>query len=187
MSTDAPLSHEEIVGAVRSEQERAVAAAYKLENEIVGAIKDIRAKWVDLAGFLYEFQQSKGWATLGYETLEHWLAGPDIEMSRRSFFALTEAHRELVVNHLVEPSRLVDIDMTKAMEVLPALRRGQVDVDTALADCEVLTRTDLRDRYSPQVLPPLQQGHVDDAPIQPDDFHYEKCPSCGSKIKVMDK
>lgn len=184
---DADFSPEEIVKAVRSEQERAVTTAYSLETRIVSAVANIRASWVDLAGHLYDFQQSQAWATLGYESLEVWLASPDIEMSRRTFFALTEAHRELVVNRHVEPSRLIGIDMSKAAEVLPAIRRNQVDVETALADCEALTRTDLRDRYHPRVLPPLQQGHVDDAPIKPDAFHYEKCPSCGSKIRVRDE
>lgn len=182
---DADISHEGIVQAVRSDQERAVTAAYQQEARIVGLVKDIRAKWVELAEQLYLFQQSQAYATLGYESLEQWLAAPDIEMSRRTFFALTEAYRELVVNRNVQLTRLAGIDMTKAMEVLPALRREQVDVETALADCEALTRTDLRDRY--QTVPPLKQGHVDDAPITPDAFHYEKCPSCGSRIKVRDE
>lgn len=184
---DADFSHQEIVTAVRSEQERAVKTAFGLEADIVAGIKVIRQQWVKLAGHLFEFQQTQAYATLGYETLEQWLASPDIELSRRTFFALTEAYRELVVNRQVEPTRLGAIDMTKAMEVLPAIRRNQVDLDTALADCEVLTRTDLRDRYHPQVLPPLQQGHVDDIPFKPDAFHYEKCPSCGSKIRVRDE
>jgi hypothetical protein len=177
------MDAEDVVAAVRSEQERTASAAYTLEARIVQTVRNIRSQWVELATALYEFQQTKAWATLGYDSLEQWLAAPDIEMSRRTFFALTEAYRELVVNRRVAPDRLAVIDMTKAVEVLPAIRRGQVDVDAALADCEVLTRTDLRDRYSG--LPPLEH-RMDNQPFTADSFHYEKCPSCGSKIRVND-
>jgi hypothetical protein len=187
MGMDAFLPpQEEVVAAVRSEQERAVNTAYRLEDRIVTGIAAIRHQWAQLAGDLYEFQSTNAWQTLGYDTLEQWLSGPGIEMSRRMFFALTEAYRELVVNRGVKVDQLAKVDMTKALEVLPALRRGQVDVETAMADCEVLTRTDLRDRYSGRALPPLS-GPVDDQAFQADDFHYENCPTCGSRIKVKDE
>lgn len=176
---------EDLVEVVRSEQERATTAAYTLESQIVAGIRMIRAQWVDLAAHLYEFHRSRAWETLGYETLDLWLAAPDIEMSRRTFYALAETYRVLAVENQVTHERLGVIDMTKATEILPAVRRGQVDIETALSDCEVLTRTDLRDRYTGTALPPLA-GDVNDQPVKPDEFHYENCPTCGSRIKVRD-
>lgn len=184
MNPDDLIAPDEMVAAVRSEQERAAATAYKLESEIVDGIRRIRTEWAKLAGWLYEFKQTRAWETLGYETIDVWLAAPDIEMSKSMYHHMTEAWQTLVVDHGVTVAELSKVDMSKAMDVLPALRRNQVDIETALADCEVLTRTDLRDRY--QAVKPLQQGQVDDVPIEPDAFHYERCPSCGSRIRVKD-
>lgn len=184
MTDDRPMGAE-LVEVMRRQQDMEVKAAYSAEEGIVRDIRNIRKQWVALAAKLYDFNTSRLWVTLGYESLDHWLATPDVELSRRTYYNLIEAHRELVVERGVDPSLLGSVDVTKVAEVLPAVRRGHVSVDIALADCEVLTRNDLRDKYSGRE--PLEpQGAIEDQPIRADHFHYEKCPQCGAKTKVWD-
>lgn len=155
----------------------------KLNQAIITCLQDIRTKWVELAALLYMFHHGKGWFIAGYDTLEEWLASPDVEISRRMFFLLTESYRELAIDRRVPVSELHGIDMTKVQAVLPAIRRGQVDWAEAVADARVLSRRDLREKY--KELPPV--GGTLDRSIKPDEFHYEKCPTCGQSMKVKDE
>jgi hypothetical protein len=184
MDADFPIGREELVQTVRSEQERAVTAAYQLESAIVNNIKAIRAQWARLAECLFQFDLHDVWQTLGYDSLNQWLAGPDIEMSRSMFYGLVRAYRTLVVEGGATIEQLARIDYSKAQEVLPAVRRNFVDVGTAIADAEVLSKSDLRERYSGDGAPVLA-GSVDQ-PVRPDAFHWEVCKSCGAKRKVVD-
>jgi hypothetical protein len=71
--------------------------------------------------------------------------------------------------------------------VLPAISRKAVSVDRALADAEVLSRNDLRERYAPRGAGSTQTA----AGSAPDDSTgYEAtveparvpCPTCGSYV-----
>lgn len=161
-----------------------VETAYAMEEKIVVAIRDLRASWVELARLLYEFHAAQGWTQLGYEQVGQWLASPDIELGRRTFFNLVEMWRELVIERGVNPTVLGKADMTKVRDVMPAIRRGITTAEEALGDAEALTRTDLRDKYQHAVTP--GDTSPQDEPIKPDTFHYEVCQSCGSKIRVAD-
>lgn len=168
---------------VHTQAREVVQWAADCEGRIVARMRDIRASWVALAADLYEFHASKGWQALGYETLEEWLAQPDVEMARRTFFSLVETHRELAVQRAIPIEALERVDVTKVQEVLPAIRRGQVDASEALADAEVLSRSDLREKY--RAIAPLDTEP--DRSIAPDDFHWETCASCGQRLKVLDR
>lgn len=192
MSEDpfAPPTHPEyeqgaIVAAFQEHDEAAARRAYALEEGIVQGIRNIRKEWVRLAAQLYEFHSGECWLALGYPSLEQWLATPDVELARSTFFTLTTTYRELVIEQMVPEELLATVDLTKAREIVPAVRRGQVDARTAIADCEALTRTDLLDKYAR--VPALQKQHVEDEPVRPDDFHYESCPHCGQRMKVYDQ
>lgn len=161
-----------------------VESAYRLEEQIVVAIRDLRMSWVELARLLYEFHVAEGWQQLGYEQVGQWLASPDIELPRRLFFDLTAMWRELVVERGVSAAALGKADMTKVKDVLPAIRRGISSPEDALADAEALSRTDLRDKYRGSVL--ASDGSPQDQPIEADTFHYERCQACGSRIRVND-
>jgi hypothetical protein len=110
-------------------------------------IRELRTNWVRLAEHLYQWNEDKAWAALDYETLEEWLASPDIELSRSHYFRLVENYREFVVARGVKPELLGTVDFTKVREVLPAIRRGHVDPEEAIADAQALTRTDLEEKY----------------------------------------
>jgi hypothetical protein len=140
--------------------------AYDLEQQVVAACAVVRRSWAQLAGRLHEFFSIEGWKPLGYDSFAAWLGQPEIGLRRDQAYRLVEAWRELVVARGIEPGELERLDVTKVETVLPALRRGDVEADEALADIEVLSRSDLRIKY--------QEG---------DDATYVTCESCGSRIR----
>ena len=167
-------------------QEVAAGRAFEVESRIKVRVRRIREEWVHLAADLYEFQQIDGWLALGHSSQEAWLADPEIDLrlSRTQVYRLLAAHQQLVIERGVSVEQLAAVDSSKVWEVLPAIRRNQVDAATALADCEVLGQTDLRDKYRP--IPATSTAHVNDRPIEPDDFHYENCSECGQRVRVQD-
>jgi hypothetical protein len=100
-----------------------------------------------LAEHLHEFHEERYWTLLGYETLEEFLAEPEVGMSRSAFFRLVEAWHWLVEVRKVAPARLSELAPSKVQEVLPAIRRGDVSPDDALADAKGFGKRDLREKY----------------------------------------
>lgn len=136
---------------VSSPEERAAKKAYEVEAKIKKGVGAIREVWVALAAFLHEFHGAKMWEHLGHDKFEEWLGTPEIGLGRSQVYALIEAYEELVVKREVEQSVLADLEATKLAVVLPALRRGEVELEQALADCEALSRSALREKYGKSV------------------------------------
>jgi hypothetical protein len=82
----------------------------------------------------------------------------------------------LVIQRGVDPKELENAEVSKVREVLPAIRKGTVTVEQALADVRVLGREDLRIRYSGAGAG-LTTGHGPGA--HPG---YAVCPTCGSRV-----
>jgi hypothetical protein len=106
---------------------------------------------------------------------------------REAWVDLARDLYELVVLRDVEPDRLRALEPSKVQWVLPAISRKAVSVDRALADAEVLSRNDLRERYAPRGAGSTQTA----AGSAPDDSTgYEAtaeparvpCPTCGSYV-----
>jgi hypothetical protein len=146
--------------------------AHDLHMGVVGACQAVRKSWVLLAGRLHAFHTERAWEQLGYESFTDWLGEPEIGLRRAQAYLLVEAWQELVLDRSVQPDQLAEADVTKVAVVLPALRRAEVDVETALADCAALSRSDLAERYRP--------GHVSDSL----DASAERaiCPTCGTRV-----
>lgn len=123
------------------------APAYALDREIKRELAHMRTLWLSLAEKLHEFHGTRAWKALGYSSLEQWLADPAVEINRRTCFALIEIWQQYVIERGIEPLRLGQIPVSKVREVLPAIRSGQVDLEVALSDAEVLSRPDLQIRY----------------------------------------
>lgn len=157
--------------------------AHALQAGIKGCVRNIRRAWIEMGRYLYEFHAMKGWEALGYDTQEEWLAQAEIGIHRTQAFRLRQAYRELCIDRQVSVERLGEVDPSRVWEILPAIRRGQVDAERALADAEVLGEADLRERYARM---PVLPSPGDEPPIEPDDWHWESCPSCGSRIRVHD-
>ena len=134
-----------------SPEERAAKQAFEVEAKIKKGVGAIREVWVALAAYLHEFHQGKMWEHLGYDRIEDWLGTPEIGLGRSHVYALIETYEELVVKREIEPEELGGLEATKVAVVLPAIRRGDVELEEALADCEALSRSALREKYGQQV------------------------------------
>src|SRR5215211_1915853 len=97
----------------------------------------------------YAFDDMDGWRLLGYESLEEWLGDPAVGLTRTHFFRLTGLWRELVVERGVPHAGLRGVDMDKLDTALPAVKRGEVEPDEAIADAHALSRSDLQQKYQP--------------------------------------
>lgn len=149
--------------AVTPEQKRA-EYAYGLEVEVLAAVTHVRRSWVPLAQRLYEFHAAKAWEALGHESFTVWLGGPEVGLAKRTGYRLVELWRDLAVERGVPPEALARVDIAKLDTVLPALRRGDIDTATALADAEALSKSDLVEKY--RGTPAPRSG-------------LETCPDCG--------
>lgn len=155
-------------------------AAHEVHAAIVGEVKLIRTAWVRLAQRLWDFTEQRMWAALGYTSFEQWLASPEVELSRRHCYYLNEVWRELVIKRGLDPSELHDVGVSKITEILPAVRRGYVELDQAIADAKVLGRDDLREKYA-KATPQRPVNGTLDASTEPE---YAICNACGSRYQV---
>ena len=139
------------MGKPLTPEERAAKKAFAVEQKIkkgTGAIKQV---WIALAGHLHEFYTGQMWTALGHDKFESWLGSPDIGLQRSHTYQLIEVYEELVVKRGVSQEQLAELEMSKLAVVLPALRKGEVGLDEALADCEALSRSELREKYGQAV------------------------------------
>lgn len=135
----------------KSPEERAAEKAFAVEQKIktgTGAIKQV---WIALAGHLHEFYTEQMWVPLGHDKFESWLGTPDIGLKRSQTYQLIEVYEELVVKRGVSQEQLAELEMSKLAVVLPALRKGDVELEDVLADCEELSRSALREKYGQAV------------------------------------
>lgn len=160
--------------------------AYNVEADIRQLVGTLRASWVALAERLYTFATQEMWRDLGHDTLESWLADPELDIGRRNFFYLKGMWHDLVIRAGAKPELLARTESGRWQEVLPAIRRGQVSVESALADCESLSRSDLRERYSAggSDSRPTANGRVPDLTThyEAGDERFVICPVCSSRV-----
>jgi hypothetical protein len=140
--------------------------AWDLQAEVVAQVAGQRASWVALAGRLAKFHDQKAWLLLSHDTFNEWLGQPEISLTRGEAYAMIGAWHELVQERDIDLDRLAALDISKVAVILPAIRRG-ADVEKALSDCEILSRSDLRAEYQ-------SSEHAE----------YRVCDACGSRIKV---
>ncbi len=135
----------------KTPEERAAEKAFAVEEKIkkgTGAIKQV---WIALAGHLHEFYKGQMWTALGHDKFESWLGSPDIGLRRSQTYQLIEVYEELVVKRDVSQEQLGELEMSKLAVVLPALRKGDVELEEVLSDCEELSRSALREKYGQSV------------------------------------
>lgn len=129
------------------EIERDRAEAFKIVKRIYAAISEGRKASWELAGALYDFREAKGWLKLGYDTMGEWLAEPEVSMTWPTFDRLVGVYGYFVIKRGLDSSTLTNLDLSKAHIVRPALNRGEVLLEDALSDIEVLGARDLREKY----------------------------------------
>lgn len=148
--------------------------AHELERAVVVGSLSARRAWITMAEALHAIKAEGLYELLGYEKFTDWIATPEIGLKRSQAYALTAIYEELVIERRVPLDDLYYLEPSKVAEVLPAIRRG-ADVVEALADANVLSRSDLRAKY---------RG-VEPQPEEPVDLPV--CPECGQLIKSINK
>lgn len=134
-----------------SPEERAAKEAYAVEEKIKKGTGAIKVVQIAIAGYLHDFHSGRMWESLGYDKFETWLGTPEISMGRSDAYQKIEVYEELVVKRDVSTEDLAELDMSKLAVVLPLLRKGDVELEEALADCEALSRSELRAKYGQSV------------------------------------
>lgn len=179
----------EVLPAAPAPTEAAASAAFEAEQRIKLTLHTLRSSWIVLAEQLWHFLEQRQWRALGYERQEEWLASPDVELSARMVLHLRELWRELVVERGIDPRQLEGIGWSKARDVLPAVRRGFVDVEEALEDARALSRRDLREKYDELTIARLDRpGETGQEPPPPIDATREPvwcvCDRCGTEHRA---
>lgn len=127
---------------------RSRQVAFESERKIKDAMVKANVAWWDLARMLYEFHEQGYWSLLGYETLDEFLAQPDLGLSRSQFFRMTRLWRTLAVQRKIPVQKLKQLEPSKVREVAPAIERGDVKIDKALSDVATLGHRDVRAKYN---------------------------------------
>jgi len=135
--------------ALTKEEQKRVDEAFALERRLKYSVAVGWAAWWETAKVTHEMHEKKSWELLGHDTLEEFLAQPDLGMSRRWFFKMSQTYRDLAGVRQIEIDRLKQIEPTKAMEVRPAIMSGDVNAEQALSDAESLSFRDLAEKYRP--------------------------------------
>jgi hypothetical protein len=152
--------------ALTPEQAEARAElCFNLHQEIVGQLRAGREAVWQMARALHEFDEENGWTALGHDTLNEWLAQPDIGIMRRTYYKMVAAWRELAVLRQVSEEELAELDISKVEVVLPALKSGRKQLTEALDDVKALGFRDLREVYVQRP----EQTIVEGTASEPDD------------------
>lgn len=162
----------------RKQQEERSSVAFALERDIRKAAVLAHASWWALSELLYKFHEGGYWSDLGYDSLDEFLAQPEVGISRSQFFKQSKTWRDLVVVKKIRPSRLKELEPSKVREVVPAIMRGEVKPEQALSDTEELSFRDVVIRYRPE-----EQGKHGkrDAPLDAEaEPQRVQCKVCGS-------
>ena len=124
-----------------------VAPALDIEARVKEALAEGKSALWKLSEALYEFDQQQGWEKLGYENLTRWLADPEIDMTRGTYYRLVRTWQKLAVEKGIERPQLEQVNMSKAALVADEIAAGTVRPATALKDVQQLSASELRLKY----------------------------------------
>jgi hypothetical protein len=163
------------------EAEAMVSAAFDSERRIKEAATNIRGAWWELAEELYAFHEGGYWSYLGYESLDEFLAQPDLGIKRSTFFQMTKVWRDLVVVKQLPVLKLRELEPSKVREVTPSIMRGEVKPEDAMDDVSGLSYRDIRTKYRPEERSQHGQAPDDSRPLDASTEPVRvQCTVCGS-------
>jgi hypothetical protein len=119
---------------------------HALEGGIKATIGEGRRALWKLAAQLDLWEEEQGWHGLGYEDLTHWLAAPEIGMTKSRYYDLVSTYRELKQRE-VDAAVMQELEVSKVVKVLPAVKQHRVNLEDALDDAKTLGYRDLREKY----------------------------------------
>lgn len=120
---------------------------YSSHQKLVVALTGTRLALTAVCEACYEVRRDRSYSSLGFSTLEEYLASPEISMSRSEFFLAAKIHETFILEAGVEPERLAVASPSKLDVVIPKVSSGEVEVEKALDDVEALGIKDLRALY----------------------------------------
>lgn len=163
----------------------AAAAAREVDERLKANVRRLRGMWVEIARDLHQFHQARLWHDLGYATFEVWLQDPDLDLERRWVYDAIAMYHQLVIERGIDPSRLQEMHISKVREIMPAIRREQVDVEEALADAETLRRVDLEQKYRGAASDGRTAGPDTSSEIRTaSEPVWRRCPHCGQMYQT---
>lgn len=148
--------------------------AHRIQEEFIKAMGRGREAMWDLSKWAYEFKEAQGWTALGYEKLVDWLAQPEISVTRATFYRLHQTYYDMVVKREIPEATMRQVDQSKVAVVLPQIKAGNVSVEDALSDAEVLGMQDLRDKYRAASVPTSGTSREGVEPGDSDDAAFDK-------------
>lgn len=149
--------------------------AFDLEARVRAARAFERRTWVPLAEGLAAFHHSKAWEALDYEKFGDWLGTPEVGLGRRQAYRLIQAW-DWAGDNGVSQETLEMLDLTKLAVVIPAVKAGRAELQEALGDAEMLSRSDLVEKYTER-----REGAAQRSTDVPDD----ECREChGALVSV---
>jgi hypothetical protein len=154
----------------QQQYEADVEQAHQAEAKVREVLGETKAAAWRLAEALYAFDEAVGWRRLGHESLEEWLAQPEIGITKTTYYDLVGAWRKFVIHRGVEGERLKVLDPSKVAIVANSVEKSKATVEEALSDAEALGYRDLRAKYAKAKPPEAglpQGGETEDA--QPDE------------------
>jgi hypothetical protein len=171
--------------AITPAQSAAATAAHEMHEHVKSIKRQMEGLWVELAESLHHFRAGQMWKDLGIPTFEAWLSDPEVDLERRWVYKLTDAYRVLVLEQGVPLDHVRQLKISKVNEVLPALRRGQVELETALSDIETLSRDDLEIQYrGTHSSTPGSATAATSTVVETDsEPEWATCPTCGSTYR----
>ena len=137
----------EIVDSNGHDPERAVNDAQAAHEKILHGLSTARLALAECAEGCHDLHVSKGWETLGYDSLSEYLAAPEITLSRTEFYRMVDIWKSYVLEGGLPPMQLQGAGETKLAVPLPALKDGLVSAEQAVSDATALTRKELESRY----------------------------------------
>ena len=124
--------------------------ALQTHSVIVQAIRQTRADLWQVAKQLHEWDERRGWKWTGnYETVGEWLADPEVAMTKATYYRLLGGYRTLVLDKHVPEAKVFELESSKVDVVMRAIKANEVDVNVAISDVEVLSKSDLIEKYNP--------------------------------------
>jgi hypothetical protein len=130
------------------EQAERAEHCYELHTRIVSALGEGRSAMWRACEALHEFDEEAGWTALGgYETLNEWLADPEVQLKKDAYYRMLRAYRETVVRRGIPMATVETIDFSKVDVVSPRVKSGEVSIEEALSDAQELGWRDLREKY----------------------------------------
>jgi hypothetical protein len=163
------------------EREKLAESCFEYEKQIKTGLRTVKASMWAVAEALWNFDRESGWQFLGYDTMQAWLAQPEIYLPYNTYRDAVKAwdvavrQRQIPVTTLVgdDETDHPGLDISKFNMVAPALKKGTVTTAEAIADVETMGWRDLRDKYvrrpptKVEVAPPVNRGGEEPEPADP--------------------